>query len=111
MSMKKILDGIRYDTDRAVEIGSADNCCRGVDSVTDFGYWQATLYRTPRSGRFFIAGHGGPMSRFAQSCGQNCWRGGEDLIPMTREEALEWAELWLTTEQVEAGFAETIEDA
>ena len=109
--MKKILNGKRYDTAAAVLIGTADNLHRGVDSVTDFAYWEASLYRTKRSGAFFLAGHGGPMSRFSQSCGQNSWSGGEDLIPMSREEALEWAEAHLDPEEIEEHFEELIEDA
>jgi len=106
--MKKILNGLRYDTDKAVEIGSASG---GGESTRDFEHWEATLYRTPRSGRFFLAGEGGPMSRFSQSIGQNSWSGGSDLIPMTREEALVWAEQHLNTEEIELHFPNNIKDA
>ena len=109
--MKKIINGKRYDTKTAILIGAADNFRQGVDSVTDFAYWEASLYRTKRSGAFFLAGRGGPMSRFAQSCGQNSWGGGEDLIPLTEEEALEWAEAHLDPEAIEEHFEELIEDA
>ncbi len=109
--MKKIIDGVRYDSEKALLIGEADNLARGVDSVTDLGYWTAALYRTPRSGRFFIVGEGGPQSRFSQSAGQNSWTGGEDLIPMSKREALEWAERYLDPEAIEKHFADLIEDA
>jgi len=109
--MKKIINGTRYDTEKAVLVGYADNCSRGVDSITDFGYWEAGLYKTPRSNRFFLAGHGGPASRFAQSAGQNSWQGGEDIMPMNREDALTWAERWLSTPETEKHFGDLIEDA
>jgi len=109
--MKKIIDGVRYDADKAVKVGAADNLGLGVSSVTDFAYWTAELYRTPRSGRFFLVGEGGPQSRFAQSAGQNTWSGGSDLIPMSKEEALSWAERYLDVEVVEEHFSELIEDA
>lgn len=107
--MKKIIDGLRYDTEKAIKVGEADNINQGVDSRSDFAYWEATLYQTPRSKRFFIAGAGGPASRFAQSVGQNSWSGGADLIPLTDTEALAWAERHLDTETCEKFF--TIEDA
>jgi hypothetical protein len=109
--MKKIINGLRYDTDKAIEVGFYSNLGRGADSRSDFRWFEATLYKTPRSGRFFIAGTGGPMSRFSHSVGQNSWSGGSDLNPMTREEALEFAEQFLDAEEIEKHFAEHIEDA
>jgi len=102
--MKKIINGKRYDTEKAIVVGCADNVGSGCDSVTDFRYWEATLYQTPRSKVFFLAGKGGPMSRFAQSAGQNQWSGGKDLIPMATEEAQEWAEQYLDTSVIERFF-------
>jgi hypothetical protein len=102
--MKKIIDGLRFNTENAIEIGSA-----GEGFAGDLQRWVATLYKTPRSGRFFIAGSGGPMSRFAQSIGQNQWSGGSDLIPMSEEDALAWAEKYLDADTVERYFA--VEDA
>lgn len=109
--MKKIINGVRYDTEKAVLVGEADNLHRGVSSSSDFAYWEAALYRTQRSGRYFLAGKGGPMSRFSQSVGQNSWGGGSDLIPMSKEEALAWAEQHLDVDEIEEHFADVIEDA
>lgn len=107
--MRAIINGVRYDTEKAVLVGEADNLGRGADSVTDASYWEAGLYKTPRSGRFFIAGRGGPMSRFARSSGQNTWTGGSRIIPLDVEDALEWAEENLGAEAIEKHFE--IEDA
>lgn len=104
--MKKIVDGIRYDTEKAVEIGSASHLYS-----SDFEHWEATLMKSPRSERYFIAGHGGAMSRFAQSCGRNEWGGGSDIIPMDKADALEWAEQHLDPEVIEEFFGDMIEDA
>lgn len=109
--MKKIINGLRYDSDKAIEIGHYDNIGREASSISDFRWWEATLYRTPRSGRYFLVGEGGAMSRFAQSAGQNSWRGGSDLIPMSKEEALEWSERYLDHEIIENHFCDLIEDA
>jgi hypothetical protein len=104
---RKIVRGKRYDTEKSTEIGSAS----GGGAVGDFSYWEATLYRAPRSGAYFLAGEGGPMTRFAQSIGQNQWSGGEDIIPMTRQEAFDWAQEHLDLGIVEDEFPDLIEDA
>jgi hypothetical protein len=80
--------------------------------MTDFQWWEAGLYKTPRSGPYFLAGSGGPMTRWARSIGQNGRTGGSAMIfPMSADEAREWAERYLTVEEVEKGFADAIEDA
>ena len=104
--MKKIIDGLRYDTEKAIEIGSYDN---GL-GTSDFRNWEATLYRTPRSGRYFLAGEGGPMTRFARSVG-NMTGGGDGLFPMTKGEALAWAEQYLDADAIEKHFRDAIQDA
>jgi hypothetical protein len=105
--MKKIINGLRYDTDKAIEIGSYDTPGLGM---SDFRYWEATLYKTPRSGRFFLAGKGHAMTRFASHTGNSSsW--GEKLIPMEREGALAWAEQYLDADVIKEHFGEEIEDA
>ena len=105
--MKKILNGIRFDTEKAVLIGESGSS--GL-SRSDFRFWEAGLYVTPRSGRYFLAGEGGAMTRFAQRVG-DMTGGGSDILPMTKDEALSWAEANLTTEEVEQHFADMLEDA
>jgi hypothetical protein len=104
--MKKIIGGIRYDTEKAVEIGSASHLY-----ASDFHHWEATLMKSPRSDRYFLAGHGGAMSRFGQSVGRNKWGSGEDIIPMDKEDALAWAEMHLAPQIVEDFFNDIIKDA
>ncbi len=103
--MKKILNGRRWDTEKATLIGHAEL----NPYQNDFGYWEAGLYITPRSKEFFIAGHGGPMSRFGRSVRQNETSGGSDIILMSKTEALEFAEQYLDAEEFEKYFK--IEDA
>lgn len=109
--MKKIINGLRYDSEKAISVGCANNLGSGASSTRDFQYWEATLYKTPRSGKFFLVGEGGPMTRFAHRVDQNSRTGGSDLQPMTREEALEWAEQYLDAETIEENFSDAIEDA
>jgi hypothetical protein len=109
--MKSIINGLRYDTKTAVLVGEADNIGHGADSTRDFQYWEAGLYKTPRSGRFFLAGEGGPMSMFRQTVSQNSWSGSSRIIPMSRTDALAWAEQHLDPSAIETYFADDIQDA
>lgn len=105
--MKTIINGKRYDTAKAILVGETDS----GGSVNDFSYWEAGLYKTPRSGAFFLAGHGGPMTRWAQPVGSNGRSGGSGIITLDADEALAWAERYLTAAQIEAHFSDVIEDA
>jgi hypothetical protein len=104
--MKKIINGVRYDTDKAIPIGS---CRHGYRN--DFGSWEATLYMTKITRRYFLAGSGGPMSQYGRYTGAGSLSGGEGINPMTQRQALEWAEQYLTVEEIEAGFPKEIQDA
>lgn len=92
--MKKTIDGIHYDTKNATAIGTAG-------TLGLLSHWEATLYRTPGSKRFFLVGEGGPMTRFAQSAGYNSWIDGEDLIPLIDEQALQWAQRYLALQNIQ----------
>lgn len=110
--MKAIINGVRFDTEKAIEIGTGGS--HGDVSVTDFSFWTATLYKTPRSGRYFLAGRGGARSMFSRSAGQNAWTGGEAIIPFESEEAaFKWAqeELGYDQDVIEEHFGHLIEDA
>jgi len=106
--MKKIINGLRYNTENAIEIGSYDHGC--YPGSGDFSHWSATLYKTP-SGRFFLYGEGGGMTRFAYhpASGGSC--GGDKLIPMSNENALKWAQQYIEVDDIEEHFSEIIEDA
>jgi hypothetical protein len=107
--MKKIINGFRYDTEKAIEVGTHKH--GHYPGSGDFSHWKATLYKTPRAGMYFLAGEGGGMTRFAchPASGGSC--GGEKLIPMSKEEALEWAGQYLDAEDFEEHFDEDIKDA
>ena len=104
--MRAIINGLRYDTEKSVLIGEGGYS----GSRSDFQWWEAGLYRTRRAGRFFVAGTGGPMTMFAHRV-PNGSAGGSKLIPMSVDEAREWAERYLTVDEVEKGFCDAIEDA
>jgi hypothetical protein len=50
--MKVIINGYRYDTENATHIGKADS---GGDK-SNLRWFDEDLYRTPRAGRYFLAG-------------------------------------------------------
>lgn len=104
--MKKIIDGFRYDTEKAELVGSYES----GHPRSDFQWWAAALYRTKVAKRFFLAGEGGPMTQFSSRSGDS-WGYGEKLIPMSAEEALAWAEQYLDPEDFDGVFEDLIQDA
>lgn len=105
--MKAIIDGKRYDTATAIKLASASSNV----GRSDFGYWSDELYQTPRSKVFFLAGEGHARSHYAKNLGGGSWGAGEKITPMTRAEAMAWAERNLSADEVEEIFAEDIQDA
>lgn len=99
--MKKVINGALYNTDTAQELGSTEPAgC----SKRDFNYFRETLYRT-KSGKYFLHGEGHGNSRYG------VWHGndggwGEKIMPMTLEEAMEWAERNLSGEEYIKIFGE-----
>jgi hypothetical protein len=98
--MKRIIDGASYDTDKAEKLGDDAYSYRG-----DFYFWSEGLYRS-KSGRYFLYGEGGPMSRYSVSTGQNQWAGGEKIIPLDRKTAVAWSEEHLSGEEYAAIWGE-----
>ena len=103
--MKKIINGKKYDTETAKEVGYWSN----GGSWRDFSHVDETLYRK-KTGEYFLFGEGGPQTRYAVSTGQNSWTGGEKIIPLTHENARQWAEEHLDGDEYEAIFGEVTED-
>lgn len=103
--MKKIISGKLYDTATAREIAS----CSHGESPRDFRYYAETLY-CKRTGEYFLAGHGGPMSKYSHATGQNSWSGGERIFPLTLEEARDWGEHEMDADDYQAEFGAVTED-
>lgn len=104
-SMKKIIGGKLYDTEKAKELGA----WRNAGSWRDFSHKEETLYRK-KTGEFFLHGQGGPMTNYAEATGANSWSGGERIMPLTFQEARKWAEEKLQADEYEAIFGEVVED-
>lgn len=102
--MQKIIDGKRYDTERAKELAFATSAV----GRNDFHFWKETLYQK-RTGEFFLHGEGGPASRYSKAVGLNEWSGGERVMPLTLDEAKDWAETHLDADEYEEIFGEVEE--
>lgn len=103
--MKKIINGKVYDTEKATQVGIWSN----GRSYRDFSHCSETLYRK-RTGEYFLYGEGGPQSCYSRAVEQNTWTGGEDIRPLTVEEARQWAEKNLEADEYEKEFGEVAED-
>lgn len=88
--MKRTIKGIRYDTRKAIRIDSAGDGIQGSPNFCHF-----TLYRQPRSGRFFLVGYGGFLSRFYTLEGVYHRR----IIPITAHEAEELFDFYFNVEE------------
>ena len=97
--MKKILNGKKYDTETATLIGSYDNGCL----TNDFGYCEENLYHK-RTGEYFLHGRGGANSKYRTYSGMNSWGGGQEIRPLTQDEAKSWAEDHLNVDEYEKEF-------
>jgi hypothetical protein len=85
--MRQIIEGKKYDTETATEI--CDVSPIGY-SRQDFQWEDTRLYVTSK-GRFFLAGKGGPKSRWATALG-NSISSGSGIKPLSLEEAQWFAE-------------------
>ena len=104
--MKKVINGKLYDTDTAKSLGDWHNTW----DTGDFKYTHEELFRK-RTGEFFLHGVGGPMSRYAKSCGTSGWTRGERIQPLTPAAAREWAEEHLSADEYAEIFGMPDEDA
>lgn len=102
-TMKKYINGKKYDTKTAQAVGSWSNNVRG------FGWIEETLYRK-KTGEFFIHGEGGAATGYARNVDGNMRAGGEAIRPLSFDEAREWAENKLTGDEYEQIFGEIKDD-
>lgn len=104
--MKRIIDGKMYDTATAELVASWDN----GHGIRDGCYVLEALYRT-KKGSWFVHGEGGGLSRYAERCEQNATCGGQAIIPLNSDEALEWLSGHGFADKAEQYFADKIVEA
>ncbi len=101
---KKIINGKLYNTETATLVGEWCN----NNSTNDFKYCEENLYRKC-TGEYFLYGEGGPLSKYSKSYGDNSWGYGYAITPLSEEEAKQWAEDRLSTDEYIAEFGEVVE--
>ena len=97
--MKKIINGKMYNTETAKIL--AEDCASCA--ANDFNYWWEGLYKK-RTGEYFIQGEGGPMSKYAQSMGNDSWGWGYGIKPITTDHAKSWCEKHCSADEYETIF-------
>lgn len=101
--MKKIIHGKKYDTETAEEIASAQH-----GYPRDFGYYEETLYRK-RGGEYFLYGYGHADSKYASRV-MGDFAPGDAIMPLSYDQARDWAEASLEVDEYEAIFGEVSEE-
>ena len=102
--MRKIIDGHRYDTWTAHEVGEwYYGQCGDFDEVDE------TLYRT-KAGLYFLHGRGGARTQYAEQVEQSAWRGGSKIVALSLDAAQRWAQEKLGADEYEAEWGTPDED-
>lgn len=84
--MRQIINHKMYDTETAKYVGDYSNALgRG-----DFRYEKEELY-LKKTGEFFLAGEGGPLTKYAEDTGFGM-DSGYGIIPLDEDEARDWVE-------------------
>ncbi|MFA6804319.1 MAG: hypothetical protein WCR24_07525 [Candidatus Methanomethylophilaceae archaeon] len=99
--MFKVINGKRYSTETSRKVAEYDN----GRPVNDFNHYEETLF-CKKTGEYFLYGEGGPASKYARETGQNSWSGGEAIIPLSLDNAKEWAENAMDGDDYEKEFGE-----
>jgi len=102
--MKRVIRNKVYDTEKAKRLGEYEpNPYR-----SDFHWFCETLY-CKHTGEYFLHGVGHAASKYSKSCGQNERCGDEKIVPLSYDEAREWAEEHLDDDYISI-FGEPAED-
>lgn len=101
--MKKIIGSKKYNTETAKQVG--EPWSPAGFGPSDFEWYEETLYRK-RTGEYFLCGQGGPMSRYAEAYGQSGWTGGERIMPLSYDQAKDWAEQHMDADAYIAAFGD-----
>ncbi len=103
--MKSEINGVIYNTDSATTLGGYWNELLDEKSCTE------ELYRT-EDGEYFLYAEGGPESIYGKTILESegiILTGAQEIIPLSEEDAKEWAEKSLTVDEYEEAFGEVAE--
>lgn len=101
--MKKIIDGKKYDTETAPVVAIYEYSYK-----SEYDWYREELHKK-RTGEFFLYGEGHAKSPYAKCIDLHEYAPGEDIRPLTLDEAKEWAVESLEVEEYEAIFGEVEE--
>ena len=101
--MKKVINSKLYNTQTATMLASYENHYL----PNDFHYVEEALYRK-KTGEFFLYAYGGALSIYAEHF-ERGFRGSERIIPLTEDEAREWAEAYADADTYMEIFGEVEE--
>ncbi len=104
--MNKVINGKRYDTYTAKDVGSWEN----MYDASNCDWQRETLY-LKRTGKFFLHCEGGARTPYARSYADGSAGWGEVIRPLGYLEARKWAEERLSGDECEAVFPSIDEDA
>jgi len=91
--MKKIENGVLYNTETAEELGEASS----REYRSDFRWWHEILFRT-KKGNYFLRGEGNGMSHWARKFSDGSGP-GEGIRTIDRVEAKRWVENYLDADE------------
>lgn len=100
--MNRIINGKKYDTETAIEVASDSAYSSG-----DFYWYEESLYKK-KTGEFFLAGKGGPLSKYAIH-NKDGYFSGSKITPLSEEEARAWGEENMSVSYFEEIFGEVAE--
>ena len=100
--MKKVINNKRYDTETAKQIAETGSLEQGI-GPSNACFWSETLYQK-RTGEFFLFGEGGPLSKYSEPYETNGSQSGAKIIPLTLDQAKQWAEKAMDADEYEATF-------
>jgi hypothetical protein len=104
-TMRKIINGSRYDTDTAKKMAHWES----DQDYTGLTHCEETLYRT-KAGKWFIHGTGNAATVYAVRRGDEWTAPGEQIVPLSEEVARIWVLEHLGEEQRDAIFGTGSED-
>lgn len=103
--MRKIINHKSYDTDTAKRIG-----CTAHHLSNNLYCWGEDLYQK-RTGEFFLHCWGGAGSKYHTVYSSTEWGWGEQIQPLSYDDANDWAEKNLDADEYESCFGVAPEGA
>jgi hypothetical protein len=103
--MKKVIEGKMYNTETATLLAAYR-----YGQYGDFKYYSEELYVTTK-GNYFLYGEGGALSPYAEHFGGGNSCEGENIVPLSRQEAYDWCEENGRTKTIEKYFSDLVEEA